>query len=150
MNGDVQIQIVKPDQFRQWRSLRDALYNGLEAEFHDREMDQIHTAEDQRCLVALAPPHTRVVGFVEISLRNIVDGCGDSPVGYFEGLYVSPEVRGRGIARALMQHAIEWFRQQGCSEIATDSELDDTEAQAFWSALGFEETWRVVQFRRQL
>jgi len=150
MNSDVQIQVVRPDQFTQWRGLRDALYSGLEAEFHDDEMDQIYASEDQRCLVALMPPHARVVGFVEISLRNIVDGCDGSPVGYFEGLYVSPEARGRGIARALMQGACDWFRQQGCSEIATDSELDDTEAQAFWSAMGFDELWRVVQFRRAL
>lgn len=29
-------------------------------------------------------------GIVEVSLRNVVDGCLTSPVGYVEGIYVDP------------------------------------------------------------
>ena len=87
---------------------------------------------------------------LELALRNIVDGCLSSPVGYLEGIVVNPEFRGRGISRLLLQEAENWFRLKGCTEMATDSDLANTSAQEFHRQMGFEETFRIVQFRRPL
>ncbi|MDD3763619.1 MAG: GNAT family N-acetyltransferase [Nevskiales bacterium] len=143
------VQSLGPDQFAAWKALRNALYSGLDDEAHEREMATIHAAPDQRCFAAL-DAQRRLVGFIEASLRNIVDGCDAGPIGYIEGLYVTPDARGMGIGGDLVAHAVAWFRQAGCSEMATDAELDDSEAQDYWRKAGFEETWRIVQFRRAL
>jgi aminoglycoside 6'-N-acetyltransferase I len=91
------------------------------------------------------------VGFVEASKRvDYVNGTSSSPVAFLEGLYVAPDFRRRGIARALVQSVVEWARDGGCRELASDSLLDNPGAHAAHRALGFEETERVVYFRRTL
>lgn len=87
---------------------------------------------------------------VEVSLRNVVDGCRTSPVGYVEGIVVVPSHRGRGVGRALLARAEEWCRSNGCSEIATDAEIDNELAQHFHESMGFRETYRVVEYRKDL
>lgn len=91
------------------------------------------------------------VGFVEASKRvDYVNGTGSSPVAFLEGLYVAPNSRRQGIARALVDSVVQWAMREGCSELASDSLLDNAGAHAAHRALGFEETERVVYFRRAL
>jgi aminoglycoside 6'-N-acetyltransferase I len=91
------------------------------------------------------------VGFVEAAKRvDYVNGTSTSPVAFIEGLYVAPAARRRRVARALVESVIEWALAQGCSELASDALLDNTTGQAAHRALGFEETERVVYFRRAL
>ncbi|HWZ64026.1 MAG TPA: aminoglycoside 6'-N-acetyltransferase [Steroidobacteraceae bacterium] len=91
------------------------------------------------------------VGFVEGSMRtDYVNGTRSSPVAFLEGLYVVPEFRHLGVARALVESVAEWARSAGCAELASDSLLDNRSGHAAHRALGFEETERVVYFRRAL
>ena len=53
-------------------------------------------------------------------------------------------------ADALLAAAKAWTRAKGCSELASDSRLEDVTAQAAHRACGFEETERVVYFRLPL
>ncbi|TDJ33679.1 MAG: GNAT family N-acetyltransferase [Gammaproteobacteria bacterium] len=144
------IQLSEPaaEHFDVWRRMRDALYVGLTAEFHDEEMQLIAAATDRVCF--LAWQHGQPVGFMELSLRNIVDGCLGSPVGYLEGIYVEPRYRRKGHSRTMVDHAAEWFRQHGCSEMASDALLANRGSQGFHKHLGFEETYRIVEYRRRL
>jgi aminoglycoside 6'-N-acetyltransferase I len=87
---------------------------------------------------------------IEVSLRNVVDGCLTSPVGYIEGVYIDPTQRGAGLSRRLLQYAEEWCRSMGCTEIATDAEFENEEAQRFHEHMGFEETYRIVEYRKKL
>ena len=56
----------------------------------------------------------------------------------------------QGVARALVESVAQWARSAGCAELASDSLLDNPLAHAAHRALGFEETERVVYFRRAL
>jgi GNAT superfamily N-acetyltransferase len=90
-------------------------------------------------------------GFVEGSIRaDYVNGTSSSPVAFLEGLYVAPEFRRLGVARALVESVAQWARSAGCTELASDSLLDNPSGHAAHRALGFEETERVVYFRRAL
>lgn len=90
-------------------------------------------------------------GFIEASIRSdYVNGTSSTPVAFLEGLYVTPGFRRQGIARALVQSVIDWARGVGCTELASDSLLDNDAGHAAHRALGFEETERVVYFRRKL
>ena len=65
---------------------------------------------------------------IEVSLRNVVDGCLTSPVGYIEGIVVLPSHRSRGVAKELLEVGEDWCRARGCTEIATDAGLDNVTA----------------------
>jgi len=145
----ITISPVQRHQFADWLRLRDAVYTGLDRDFHLQEMEVYFNDPDKGCLLA-ADARGLVCGMVELSLRNVVDGCLSSPVGYVEGIYVDASQRGAGIARLLMQHAEAWCRSRGCGEIATDAELDQLEAQRFHEHMGFQETYRIVEYRKPL
>jgi len=89
------------------------------------------------------------VAFVEAAKRvDYVNGTHSSPVAFLEGLYVEPGSRGSGVARALVAAVEAWAAAEGCTELASDSPLENVAAQAVHRALGFAETGRVVYFCR--
>ena len=132
-----------------WRAMRADLYSGVDDAFNEFEMDLILSSKDRVCLLVRAP-NDDAVGFIEVSLRNVVDGVLGGPVGYIEGIYLVPSWRGLGLGPAMIEAVAEWFRSEGCRDMATDAEIENDDAQQFWSGLGFEETWRIVQYRRPL
>jgi aminoglycoside 6'-N-acetyltransferase I len=91
------------------------------------------------------------LGFAEAGLRHdYVNGCRTSPVAFLEGIFVYPAARGKGVARALVSAIEEWACEQGCTEFASDAPILNTASFGMHRALGFEETQRVVFFRKAL
>jgi aminoglycoside 6'-N-acetyltransferase I len=92
----------------------------------------------------------RLVGFAEAGERPFGDGCATSPVGWLEGIYVDADYRRRGVGRALVAAVMDWATSRGYSELGSDAALDNDislESHARW---GFEETKRIVMFRKGL
>jgi L-amino acid N-acyltransferase YncA len=88
-------------------------------------------------------------GFAEAAIRHdYVNGTESSPVAFVEGIYVGPSARRQGVARALVLAVEQWARARGCRELASDARLDNEASHAVHRALGFEETERVVYFRK--
>jgi len=99
-------------------------------------------------LVLIALEGDEPAGFAEISLRRgDVNGRETSPVAFLEGICVDPAHRRKGIARALVEKALEWGRERGVSEFASEALLANGVSHAFHRAIGFAETERVVCFR---
>ena len=91
------------------------------------------------------------IGFAEATIRgDYVNGTDSSPVGFLEGWYVVPVWRARGVGRALAAAVEQWTRDQGCTELASDTWLDHVGSQRAHVACGFEETERIVYFRKRL
>jgi aminoglycoside 6'-N-acetyltransferase I len=90
------------------------------------------------------------VGFVELSIRPYAEGCDTDSVAYLEGWYVVPEARQRGVGRALVQAALQWAREEGCSEFASDTLVDNEISAAAHRALGFTEVVQIRCFRKSL
>ncbi len=91
------------------------------------------------------------VGFAQCSLRkDYVEGTQSSPVGYLEGIFVKEDYRKRGIGNKLLIQCEEWAKSKGCSEFASDCELNNTESFKFHLRLGFEETNRIICFKKNL
>ena len=136
----------------EWRRLRHELWPDGSLEQHQRDIDR-YFAGDRRepAEVLLAfTAGTAAVGFAELSIRNIVDGCATDRVAYLEGSYVVPNSRRKGIGRALIQAAGDWATRQGCTEFGSDANIDNHVSHAAHLRLGFEETGRVRTFRKNL
>jgi ribosomal protein S18 acetylase RimI-like enzyme len=54
-----------------------------------------------------------------------------------EGVRVSNAMRGRGLGKAMMEHAIGLARERGCALVQLTTDKRRAEAQAFYRALGF-------------
>lgn len=133
----------------EWLRMRNALWPGSLTE-HDIETQRYFATAARPPLTFIAELDGRPVGFLELELRSYAPGCTSRPVPFIEGWYVEPEHQRRGIGRALVQAAETWALAQGYDEIASDIELDNATSFAAHLALGFEETDRVISFRRAL
>lgn len=110
---------------------------------------ELLTARDEVCY--LAKEGSDYIGFIHLTLRtDYVEGASRSPVAYVEGLYVRPEFQHQAIGRLLMQAGEDWARAKNCLEVASDTELDNTESLAFHQKLGFEEANRIVCLIKRL
>jgi aminoglycoside 6'-N-acetyltransferase I len=103
------------------------------------------------CSVHCLSNSNQAVGFIEVAVRtDYVNGTDFSPVAFLEGIYVVPEARRRGTARALVAAAERWAINKGCREFASDAAIENELSHTMHRALGFEETKRAVFFRKAL
>jgi aminoglycoside 6'-N-acetyltransferase I len=92
-----------------------------------------------------------LAGFVDVGLRSHANGCdGEHVIGFVEGWYVAPEARRRGVGRALVAAAEAWAREQGCTEMASDTGVDNEVSERAHVAAGFAVVERCVNFRKAI
>jgi aminoglycoside 6'-N-acetyltransferase I len=90
-------------------------------------------------------------GFANISIRKeYVEGSNSSPVGYIEGIYVKPEYRKQGIAKKFIEFAEDWSRIRGCTELGSDTEIENVESQKFHRHTGFGGESHIVHFMKTI
>jgi aminoglycoside 6'-N-acetyltransferase I len=89
-------------------------------------------------------------GFVEVSIRNYAEGCATDRVGYVEGWYVDEDRRQQGVGRALIAAAEGWARAQGCTEMASDTQLTNESSRQAHERLGYKEVERAIHFMKPL
>ena len=131
----------------EWRRMRLALWPEEATSAH--EALEWLARKDATVLVAQRESGG-LCGFAEVGERSIADGCETSPVAYLEGWYVDAGVRRQGIGAALIRAAEAWARERGYREFASDALLDNPVSHRAHERLGFEETGRVVNFRKAL
>ena len=137
----VTIRPLKDEDRAAWLGLRQALWMGSDATTRAAE-DGTLLNEPRRYgaiayAVLLAHNEGQVVGFVEVSLRDDLEGFGGEPVGYVEGVYVGPRQEGRGLGRALLDAAARWSQARGAGQLASDVLPDNPASLAFHERCGF-------------
>lgn len=107
--------------------------------------------EQEDAALFLARQSGEAVGFAQCQLRHdYVEGTSTSPVGYLEGIYVEPAHRQHGVAAALLHACEAWTKRQGCTEFASDCELENADSLRFHQRLGFREANRIICFTKEL
>lgn len=132
-----------------WQRMRRMLYHDLDIEFDEQEMDAITKDVDNRASF-IAYVEETPIGMLELSLRNFVDGCLSSPVAYLEGIFIEENARGKGYGKRMIDYALLWAKSRGCTEMATDAEIQNIDAQKFHKKVGFRETYRVVNYKMEV
>lgn len=91
------------------------------------------------------------IAFANLSIRyDYVEGCETTPVAYLEGIFVDEKYRNRGYGRDLLIACENWAKDRDIKEFASDCELTNTDSFAFHKAIGFEETNRIICFKKDL
>lgn len=113
----------------------------LEAEF-------VETLNDKQSAFFIKYINDLPVGFAQCGLRtDYVEGTESSPVGYLEGIFVKEEYRKNGYAKELLIACEIWAKESGCSEFASDCEIDNMDSFKFHMAMGFDEANRIICFK---
>src|SRR5712675_709155 len=83
------------------------------------------------------------VGFAEIAIRPYANGCDSQPVAFLEGIWVTAELRRRGIGAGLIEHVEAFLVARGFCELGSDTQIDNRASQAAHLGWNFSETERV-------
>ena len=122
---------------------------GGTADEREPEFAELTASPEAACFLSL--DGDKAVGFAQCQLRHdYVEGCETSPVGFLEGVYVNDAYRRSGVARALLSACEEWARSVGCSEFASDCEIDNHDSLAWHLKNGFAEMGRTIWFAKKL
>src|SRR5262245_3832175 len=143
----IHVRTAAPRDLDDWLRLRAALWPD-DLDEHRAEADRFYAGDRREPAEVLLAfdDEGRVSGFVDLSIRNIVDSCTTDRVAYLEGWYVVPHARRQGVGAARIAAAERWASDQGCTEFGSDSLIDNHVSLLAHRALGFEETGRVVNF----
>jgi aminoglycoside 6'-N-acetyltransferase I len=146
------IRIATHSDVESWVELRAQLWGDTPLDQHRDEAAAMLAKSPDECVVFLdVVDGVGIRAFAEAALRrDHVNGCETSPVAFLEGIFVRPVDQGSGIGRLLLRSVQSWALEQGVTELASDAHLENVASHAFHLALGFEESDRVVYFRKSL
>ena len=137
------------DDKPEWLRMRYGLWPDAPLDYLAQDMDDLLADEDTAIFIAFNE-NRQPVAFIEVGLRTYAEGCETSPVGYIEAWFVGELMRGQKLGRELVQIAEQWAREKGCSEMASDTWLDNESSIAAHLRLGYHEADRLVHFVKRL
>jgi len=91
-----------------------------------------------------------LVGFAEYALHPHAIGCTTGPVAYLEAWWVADDYRRSGVGRKLVDAGVAWGQSKGCTELASDTWVDNAASDAAHRSLGFEAVERLIHYRRSI
>lgn len=98
-------------------------------------------------LVLVAEESGEVRGWIHAQESRSLAG---DPCALVTGLVVAERARRAGLGRALLARAEDWARARELGAVRLRSRLQRHDAHAFYTSLGYRETKRQVQFRKEL
>lgn len=148
------IRPVEPADASEWLRLRLALWPDADPAEQEAEIAHFLSESPPPAIhmlhVAFVCPRPEggLRAMIELSIRASAPGCQTDRIGYIEGWYVDPDWRGKGLGRALVERGEAWARDQGCTEMASDTTPNYPLSPGAHTALGYQETERY--YRKEL
>ena len=143
------IRRATPEDKPEWLRMRQGLWPEAPLDYLSLNLDDLLNDADAGIFVA-SDSQGQLIGFIEAGLRDYGEGCETSPVGYIEAWYVDPHVRGQKLGRDLVHAAEQWAREKGCTEMASDTWLENETSIEAHKKLGYWEVERLVHFVKRL
>jgi aminoglycoside 6'-N-acetyltransferase I len=132
-----------------WARMRHQLWDDLAAADHQAELATELAAGTLTGYLALRPGG-EAIAFAEFSLRPYANGATGRPVPFLEGIWVDQAWRRHGIGNRLIATITAHLRTAGFDELCSDAEIENTASQTAHRKWGFDETERVVCYRKAL
>jgi aminoglycoside 6'-N-acetyltransferase I len=132
-----------------WAAMRHRLWDDFDPAELEAELAGLEALETPY-VALVAEADGELLGFAEVSMRSVAEGCPPGPAAYLEGIWVEPEHRRRGVARALLAAAEAWARERGLTHLGSDALLDNAASHTWHRAAGFGEVVRLVAFAKPL
>jgi len=145
---DVLIREIKKSDRNMWLGMYRKLFPDNSDDALLAEIDRIFKSGKRSAYVAQVDE--RPVGFAEYALRDYANGCHSQPVPFLEGIWIDADYRGQGIAKALVSYLEQLARMAGFTEFGSDVELSNYPSQLMHERLGFQQTEKVIFYRKIL
>jgi len=145
---EITIRRVTQEDKAEWLRMRKGVWPEAPDDYLDYDMDDVLSSEKDAVFFAMVEEIPG--GMIEAHLRESAEGCFSSPVGYIEAWFVDENLRGTGIAGALTQAAEDWARENGCTDKASDTSLDNERSIRPHVKMGYYEVERLVHFVKKL
>ncbi len=145
---EITIRRITPEDKNKWFEMRKGIWPDAPDEYMRFDMDDILANESAAVFFAFADGN--LAGMIEASIKDYAEGCETSPVGYLEAWFVYGQFRGQGIAKALTDAAENWIREKGCTEVGSDTWLENLASIRAHEKSGYSEAERLVHFVKQL
>ncbi len=148
MDLDVTIREMRGSDGDLWLGMYRKLWPDHSDDALRAEIGRIGASSKRSAFVAEADG--MALGFAEYALRDYANGCNSQPVPFLEGVWVEDAYRGQGIAKALIEFLVERAKRAGFKEFGSDVELTNYSSQLMHERLGFEQTEKVIYYRKVL
>lgn len=145
---EVTIRRITQDDKAEWFSMRKGIWPEAPDWYLGSDMDRVLANENYAVFFACDGEYP--IGLTEVRLRDYGEGCETSPVAYIEAWYVREGYRGRGVVEIMTRAAEDWARGKGCTEMASDTWLDNEPSIRAHLKMGFYEVERLVHFVKRL
>jgi aminoglycoside 6'-N-acetyltransferase I len=132
-----------------WVRMRQGLWPDAPLEYLNYDLDEI-LSDPRRAVFVATRADGSLVAFIEASLREFAEGCETSPVGYIEAWFVDENIRGQKLGRELILTAENWARERGCTEMGSDTWLENEVSIQAHRKTGYDEVERLVHFLKHL
>ena len=145
---NIAVRRVEKEDIAEWIKMRKGIWPEASDEDLAYDMEDVLASESDVVFIAFVGEQS--AGMIEASVREYVEGCETSPVGYIEAWFVSGEFRKTGVAGELVKAAEDWAREKGCTEMGSDTWLENELGIRAHQKLGYYEVERLVHFVKQL
>ena len=144
----IEIRKVTSAEKDAWFHMRKGVWPEAVDDYLLFDMDEVLVSETD--LIFMAFVNDQPAGMLEASIREYAEGCDSSPVGYIEAWFVYGDYRRTGVAAELVKAAENWAKEKGCTEMGSDTWLDNEVSIRAHQKLGYYEVERLVHFAKQL
>ena len=145
---NIEVRRARQEDKEIWFYMRKGIWPEAPDEYLGYDLDDILSSENDAVFIAFVDAEP--AGMIEARLREYGEGCETSPVGYIEGWFVYDRFRRSGLAGTLTSAAENWAREKGCTEMASDTWLDNETSIRAHLKLGYVEVEKLIHFVKQL
>jgi len=131
-----------------WVKMRQALWPEPNLQTHAAEIEEMLGCDDMWAFVAESDGG-EPLGFAELAIRPYANGCDSRPIPFLEGIWVDPAMRRHSVGARLIAYVEAFLTARGFSELGSDTPIENHGSQIAHRGWGFEETERVVYFRKR-